>query len=376
MGVQTLQLKMMVRMIIPLLVSWITVAIAAESGSSCCVEKEVGTIKYKLVKEDMEETSKFGCQDGCIYEYEDLPGKIWCFKAGSEPTTCLDSEFHWCYEGDCGPDNWGKHFPDCNGKSQSPIDIVWDGSTTSPQTTPLSMSQYDKVRINVLANTEEHNELKSNNRIENGTLKNNGHTAQLDVVKLSDDVGIISGGNLNGSYQILQLHFHWGSDDTEGSEHTLNGKEYPIELHIVHVQKGNPDPLNTKGGLAVTGFFFEVSAEDNAALTPLVESLASIIESDSKVPMINSAFKISDLIKDVAPLAPGNTATPYSTYSGSLTTPGCNEVVHWINILTPLKISSAQLEAFRKLDGAKGTDIVNNYRPPLPLNGREVLFFS
>ena len=92
--------------------------------------------------------------------------------------------------------------------------------------------------------------------------------------------------------------------------------------------------------------------------------------------MINSAFKISDLIMDVAPLAPGNTATPYSTYSGSLTTPGCNEVVHWINILTPLKISSAQLEAFRKLDGAKGADIVNNYRPPLPLNGREVLFFS
>ena len=73
----------------------------------------------------MEETSKFGCQekrifffhfiflaicsnqkpskliwnwkknskskDGCIYEYEDLPGKIWCFKAGSEPTKCLDS---------------------------------------------------------------------------------------------------------------------------------------------------------------------------------------------------------------------------------------------------------------------------------------------
>lgn len=30
-------------------------------------------------------------KDGCIYEYEDLPGKIWCFKAGSEPTKCLDS---------------------------------------------------------------------------------------------------------------------------------------------------------------------------------------------------------------------------------------------------------------------------------------------
>ena len=21
-----------------------------------------------------------------------------------------DKEFHWCYEGDCGPDHWGDHF--------------------------------------------------------------------------------------------------------------------------------------------------------------------------------------------------------------------------------------------------------------------------
>ena len=40
-------------MIIPLLVSWITVAIAAESGSSCCVEKEVGTIIHVDLKTDV-----------------------------------------------------------------------------------------------------------------------------------------------------------------------------------------------------------------------------------------------------------------------------------------------------------------------------------
>ena len=45
------------------------------------------TIQSYLELEKIYSKSK----DGCIYEYEDMPGKIWCFKAGSEPTTCLDS---------------------------------------------------------------------------------------------------------------------------------------------------------------------------------------------------------------------------------------------------------------------------------------------
>ena len=27
-------------------------------------------------------------------------------------------------------------------------------------------------------------------------------------------------------YQFLQLHFHWGSVDSQGSEHTINGTRY------------------------------------------------------------------------------------------------------------------------------------------------------
>ena len=47
---------------------------------------------------------------------------------------------------------------------------------------------------------------------------------QLDVIAtLPGDVGILSGGHLQDDYQILQLHFHWGADDSKGSEHTLDG---------------------------------------------------------------------------------------------------------------------------------------------------------
>ena len=51
-------------------------------------------------------------------------------------------------------------------------------------------------------------------------------------------------------------------------------------------------------------------------------------------------------------------------------------VVEWINFLQPLKISRAQLEAFRTLDDDKMKDIVDNFRPPQPLNGRNVSFWN
>ena len=94
---------------------------------------------------------------------------------------------------------------------------------------------------------------------------------------IGEDVGILEGGNLNGSYQIQQFHFHWGQDDSQGSEHTLTGERYnsvnliyiinvkffcysfPMEMHIVHYQIGIADPTLTEGGVAVLGFFFQIS---------------------------------------------------------------------------------------------------------------------
>ena len=124
------------------------------------------------------------------------------------------------------------------------------------------------------------------------------------------------------------------------------------------------DALAITHGLAVTGFMFEidVSAQgcvkflhdgfmlffqstDNAAMTPLVDALKNIEEKKAKFPFSSSGFLVSELIEGVAPIS--GATTPYSTYTGSLTTPGCFEAVHWINFLTPLKISSAQLAEFR-----------------------------
>lgn len=33
---------------------------------------------------------------------------------------------------------------------------------------------------------------------------------------------------------LLGIHFHWGSNSGQGSEHFIDGKQYPLEGHFVH----------------------------------------------------------------------------------------------------------------------------------------------
>jgi len=355
-------------------------AVSAPSSGDCCAEKKVGEILYKLFESGKDdETSKYGCKNGCVYVTGEDEVDKYCFKAGALPVKCLD--FHWCYEGDCGPDKWGTAFEACNGKEQSPIDIKYAGGSPSAEPAAINFANYDKIRIEdfILTNSEEHyNGIPDRDRLEAGTVKNNGHTAQLDVVStLNNEYGLLTGGPLgDDKFHILQLHFHWGTDDTKGSEHTLDGKEFPLEMHIVHKNLSAGDAiLSSKGGLAVAGFFFEIDSADNPAISPIVDALEKIEKPDSKFDMAGSTFKITDLISGVAPLTPDD-KYEYTNYDGSLTTPGCMEVVNWINFIKPLKISSAQLAKFRSIKDKNDKGIVDNFRPPQPLNGRVVTLYG
>lgn len=51
-------------------------------------------------------------------------------------------------------------------------------------------------------------------------------------VTLDDAHVNVSGGGLLGVYKSTQLHFHWGNGSSApGSEHTVDGKQYPMEVH-------------------------------------------------------------------------------------------------------------------------------------------------
>lgn len=98
-----------------------------------------------------------------------------------------------------------------------------------------------------------------------------------------------------------------------------------MEIHFVHFKKEYGKDITealTKradDNLAVLGIFFEIQNEDNKVLEPMIEALEQIKAKDDETKM--KSFALSELL-------PRNTHSFYR-YQGSLTTPGCNEVVVW-----------------------------------------------
>ena len=82
--------------------------------------------------------------------------------------------------------------------------------------------------------------------------------------------------------------------------------------------------------------------------------------------------------KDIEPLdfLPAPTCRErFYRYSGSLTTPNCDEVVVWTVFADAIEVSNGQLESLRKakyFSQNKNGPMVNNFRPIQPLNNRRV----
>lgn len=256
----------------------------------------------------------------------------------------------WSYAGENGVEYWpNRKDTMCDLREQSPIDIPWDLEYTNFEA--FSMTGYDNMQASGLK------------------VKNNGHTAQIDILSDKQSSTRLTGGGLNGTYYAAQLHFHWGRNDHEGSEHTFRGQKYPLEMHIVHWKSEYgtiSDALKQRDGLAVLGFFFTTEeAGDNENLKPLIDSLDNIAFKDQ-----NAAITID--FDDLMP----TTHSHYYRYMGSLTTPECNQIVVWTVFENLNTISSAQLQKFRELYENKANEqrhhIAWNYRPTQELLGRKV----
>ncbi|XP_047741741.1 carbonic anhydrase 9 [Hyalella azteca] len=244
--------------------------------------------------------------------------------------------------------NWAKEYPKyCAGHRQSPINIAkhktpwkWFGRVQ-----PLTLRGYNSVPNSI-------------------TAVNNLHT--LSVTAEYFRKPRIFGGELLSSYEFLNFHFHWGSDETKGSEHTINNVQYPLELHIVHTMVGVPQEkaLERSRGLAVLGIFFKLSSIDNPALSRLLNTIPEINLNRNRTANVPNPYALSSLLPD--------DLSSYYRYEGSLTTPVCNEVVVWTVFEQPLPVSKAQLDALRTLKDHNNEPLQDNYRNPQPLNGRKV----
>ncbi|HEU4364601.1 MAG TPA: carbonic anhydrase family protein [Candidatus Krumholzibacteria bacterium] len=229
---------------------------------------------------------------------------------------------HWSYEGETGPGNWGtldaEWSPCGDGERQSPIDI----DQTVQADLPEMSAAFQPASLKII-----HNE-----HVADGI--NNGHTVQINYSE--GDVLTIGAEQ----FQLVQYHFH------SPSEHTVRGRHYPMEMHLVH--KSAADKL------AVVGVFIEEGAH-NTAFDPIWSNLPATRGDETH---------LENVMVDVNQLLPASTKS--YRYDGSLTTPPCSEGVKWIVMATPIQLSTDQIGAFRNI-------INGNNRPVQPLNGRSVL---
>jgi carbonic anhydrase len=170
-------------------------------------------------------------------------------------------------------------------------------------------------------------------------LHNTGYTAEVEV---DGKAGHTEGGPFSDKheFELIQFHFH------APSENTVNGKQFPLEVHFVHKSK-------THGGLGVLGVFFEVGHAN--------DELDFLLDVPDKVGSVE--------LEEASPLRvlKHHSVGSFYTFRGSLTTPPCSEGVQWALSSKIATISKEQLWAFTDRFG-------ENARPVQPVNHRKICF--
>ncbi|XP_062403285.1 carbonic anhydrase 5A, mitochondrial [Sardina pilchardus] len=234
------------------------------------------------------------------------------------------------------------------GDRQSPIDIAVRKTQQDRQLKPLEMN-YDPRTCQ--------------------QIWNNGYSFIVEYDDTSDR-STIKGGPLEDQFRLCQFHFHWGESNAWGSEHSIDRRLFPAELHLVHWNADKyslfEEAVMEENGLGVLGVFLKLGKR-HEGLQKLVDALPAVRHKDSVVEF--GRF-------DPACLLPENTQD-YWTYAGSLTTPPLTEAVTWMLLKQPIEVSHDQLAVFRSLLFTSAEEevqrsMVNNFRVQQPLCGRSV----
>jgi len=216
-------------------------------------------------------------------------------------------------------------------------------------------------------------------------LRNNGHTISINLRDPSTlkNIWVQDGGLSLSKNEFYSAHFHWGLRNDRGSEHTINGKAFPMEAHLVHWNKdigknfADAQKKMTGVSLEVLGVHFKIGKK-NKKLDHIFQTIKGMQHNQTR--SLVRTLKLKHLLPD--------NKHAFYRYKGSLTTPsktgknevgGCHEIVKWTVFKEPIEISQYQLNLMRtathrpKENVKKIEPIGDNYRETKSVNARSVL---
>lgn len=225
----------------------------------------------------------------------------------------------WTYSGAHGPLHWSTikgDFVECGaGHHQSPIALK--SATADSHQAPDFQINYSPVTVKLI---------------------NNSHSIQANVSDASATVTF-----QDRVYHLVQFHLH------APSEHTIDGKRYPVEFHFVN--------SDAEGHITVIAVMVH-RGKSNPDMTSFLSAMPT------QPTMSDSDAAAHTVSVDLTHILPKNHRAAY-LYSGSLTTPPCTENVNWIVLDQPIEMSGSQIAAFTRL-------FHDNRRPLQLINHREI----
>ncbi|XP_060524448.1 carbonic anhydrase 2-like [Cylas formicarius] len=196
-------------------------------------------------------------------------------------------------------------------------------------------------------------------------VTNTGHTVILSA-KWGQERPYLTDGPLVGKYVFSQLHLHWGTNDMEGSEHTVDGGHLPGEMHVVTFKScylTQESALKEKDGIVILVYMLKLQEKPNVVFQRLVEALKDVTQAHTSKKI--EPFALSYLVREFV--------VDYFTYCGSVSTDDCIHYVMWLITRVPIGVSSTQVNSLRNLMDGEGKLIQRNFRATQPAMDRPVL---
>merc|ERR1711983_66457 len=172
-----------------------------------------------------------------------------------------------------------------------------------------------------------------------GDVINDGR--QIYFTPTSGGKPSLYGGPLSSTWAYVfdHLEFKFGLTATTGSEHTLDGKQYAMEIQLVfwdqsaHIDATAAGASSNADAVVALSYFVETDGTtDNSALASIitaVEDEATLRPVDAATTgnaqeIASKTLKLKDLLGDI------DTVKDYYYYAGSQTSSTCKQNVKWI----------------------------------------------